>query len=142
MTHFIDKIAPDAFIFGNKLKGERKKELRPRLGFIPIIDFKCEIEQIADDKKRRNAIEKYKSYGYELHGNNDDVLSGERGILEPEKGCDTPGFLTKGSPKKGSHHNPTFTVCCVKDCPAVCYFDGWNTQMALQKKIQSKVQKK
>jgi len=139
MTHFTENKNPTALIYGNRLNGTRKKELPPRDDGIPIRHFTCEITLIADEIKQSKVYEKYQPYGYELHGDNNDKMSGDRAIIEPLKGCKTPGFITDRSPRKGSTHDPIFSVKCIKDCPAVCYFDGWQTQMVFQTRVQSKI---
>ncbi|MCK5022223.1 MAG: hypothetical protein KAR54_03180 [Candidatus Pacebacteria bacterium] len=130
MTHFTEDNNPLACLYGNRLMGTRKK-LEHKNNCIKIHYFTCKVDVCGDNCCRDNAQEKYGEY-YDLHGEYDDKISGNRGVIEPLNGCKTLR-------RKGSKHDPVFSVKREKNDPAICYFDGWETLKALQVRVQNKI---
>lgn len=142
MTHFKIETDPYACIYGIKLSGHRNKEFPPKNNRIKIQSFVCGIEKCTDADCRLRAHTLYGNFGFVLHGNKEDKMSGRRGIIEPLCGCDTPGHVTKKSPKKSTRHDPQFSVKMVSNNPAVCYFDGEVSNKVKQYRVQSKISMK
>lgn len=142
MTHFKIETDPYTCICGIKLLGHRKSELPPKHNRIKIQSFVCGIKICSDANCRLRADTLYGTFGFVLHDNKDDVMSGRRGIIEPLSGCNTPGHITKKSPKKTTTHDPTFSVKMVNNNPAVCYFDGEVSNKVKQYRVQSKISMK
>ncbi len=140
MPHYKERNNPRACLFGNCLKGNRSKSFRPKNNRIRITSFSCEVEICPDKTCRRMANIQYGPYGFSLHGNAGDSMSGFHGIIEPACGYDGPGYSEDKSPKKGTLHNPAFKLNISDTCPAVCYFDSLETQTISAQVQLNKVQ--
>jgi len=128
MTHYKEHNNPRACLFGNCLKGNRKKSSPPKDNMIKIKSFYCELEICPDNTCRQMAQNQFGRYTLNLHGNINDSMSGIRGIIQPSCGYDGPDFISDKKPKKATKHNPSFKLDMSEDCPAVCYFDSSVTQ--------------